>query len=304
LNAAATRAAATARAAPAGMRRQIQLDFNKLDAVSEPFRFDSSASPSGSLSGRTAVVTGGGRGAGAAIAGQLAAAGASVVVAARTACDVEAVAADIRAAGGRAVAVPCDVADPDAVAELARAASRTFRHVDILVNNAGIAFAAPIHRTPLAEWNRLMSVNATAAYLCVQAFLPAMLERHWGRVVNIASTAGLSGDRYISAYAASKHALVGLTRAAAAETAPYGVTVNAVCPGYLATEMTDASVGRIVEATGRSREDAWKALRDRNPQRRLLDPQEVAAAVLYLCSDAARGVNGEALVIDGGELRR
>lgn len=266
--------------------------------MSEPLPSASSTSVFGSLAGRTGVVTGGGRGAGAAIARQLAAAGASMVVAARTARDVEAVADDIRTSGGRAIAVPCDVADPDAVAELARAASRAFGGVDILVNNAGIAFAGPIHRTSPADWNRLLSVNATAAFLCLRAFLPGMLERRWGRVVNIASTAGLSGDRYISAYAASKHALVGLTRAAAAETAAYGVTVNAICPGYLATGMTDASVARIVEATGRSPEEAWKALRDRNPQHRLVEPAEVAAAALYLCSDAARGVNGEALVLD------
>lgn len=272
--------------------------------MSETLRSEPSALPFTSLSGRTAVVTGGGRGAGAAIARQLGAAGAAVVLAARTARDVEAVAGDVRASGGRAVAEPCDVSNPEAVAALAQAASRAFGHVDILVNNAGIAFAGPIHRTSVADWNRLLSVNATAAFLCLQAFLPGMLERRWGRVVNIASTAGLSGDRYISAYAASKHALVGLTRAAAAETAAYGVTVNAVCPGYLATDMTEDSIARIAAATGRSREAAQQTLCDRNPQRRLLEPQEVAAAVLYLCGDAARGINGEALVLDGGELRR
>ena len=249
-------------------------------------------------------MTGGGRGIGAAIAGQLAAAGASVLVAARSRHEVEAVAADLRVAGSRAVAATCDVSDPGAVSELARMASKTLGDVDILVNNAGVAFAAPIHRTSLEDWNRLLSVNATSAFLCVQAFLPGMLERQRGRVVNIASTAGLAGDRYISAYAASKHALVGLTRAAAAETAARGVTVNAVCPGYVATGMTEASVARIAGTTGRSRDAALQALCERNPQGRLVDPHEVAAAVLYLCSDAARGINGVALVLDGGELRR
>ena len=257
-----------------------------------------------SLAGRTAVVTGGGRGIGAAIAAQLAAAGAAVLVAARSTPEVEALAANLCATGWRVVAATCDVADPGAVSELARTAATALGDVDILINNAGMSLAAPIHRTSLEDWNRLLAVNATGAFLCMQAFLPGMLERRRGRVVNIASTAGLAGDRYIAAYAASKHALLGLTRAAAAETAARGVTVNAVCPGYVATEMTEASVTRIAGATGRSRDDALKALSERNPQGRLVDPGEVAAATLYLCSDAARGINGIALVLDGGELRR
>lgn len=265
---------------------------------------ESEASSAGSLAGRTAVVTGGGRGIGAAIVTELAAAGASVVIAARTRDEVEAVAANLRTSGARAIGVPCDVSDPEAVSDLARIASETFGDVDILVNNAGVAFAAPLHRTRLEDWNRLLAVNATAAFVALRAFLPGMLDRRRGRVVNVASTAGLAGDRYIAAYAASKHALVGLTRAAAAESAARGVTVNAVCPGYVATTMTEASVARITEVTGRRVDDVVQALRERNPQGRLIDPQEVAAAVRYLCSDAARGINGVALVLDGGELRR
>ena len=176
--------------------------------------------------------------------------------------------------------------------------------MDILVNNAGIAMAAPLVRTSLADWQRLLDVNATGAFLCTRAFLPSMFERGWGRIVNIASTAAISADRYIGAYAASKHALLGLTRAAAAEAATSGVTVNAVCPGFLRTDMTAESVARVAAATGRTPDEAQAAIAARNPQRRLIEPDEVAAAVAYLCSDAARGVNGASLLLDGGELRR
>ena len=263
------------------------------------------ASPSAPLlSGRIALVTGGGRGAGAAIAHQLAAQGASLIVAARTRDEVDRVAEALRATGATAHAATCDVASEASVAALADFVRQTVGAVDILVNNAGIAMAAPLVRTSLADWQRLLDVNATGAFLCTRAFLPLMLERGWGRIVNIASTAAVSADRYISAYAASKHALLGLTRAAAAEVATSGVTVNAVCPGFLRTEMTAQSVARVAAATGRTNDDAQAALAARNPQKRLLEPEEVAAAVVYLCSDAARGVNGASMLIDGGELRR
>jgi NAD(P)-dependent dehydrogenase (short-subunit alcohol dehydrogenase family) len=256
------------------------------------------------LAGRTAVVTGGGRGAGAAIARRLAADGAQVVVAARSSEQIERVAADLRARGAGAAAVTCDVSDPQSVQRLAESARQLFTRVDILVNNAGIATAAPLIRTSLDDWNAAFAVNATSAFLCLKAFLPDMITAGWGRVVNIASTAALSSDRYIAAYAASKHALLGLTRSAAAEVAAQGITVNAICPGFLATDMTEQSVMRIVAATGRSHADAVAMLADRNPQNRLVDPEEVAAAAAFLCSNAAGGVNGTTLVIDGGELRR
>jgi NAD(P)-dependent dehydrogenase (short-subunit alcohol dehydrogenase family) len=162
--------------------------------------------------------------------------------------------------------------------------------------------ASPLARTTLEDWNAAMTVNATSAFLCLKTFLPDMLAAGWGRVVNIASTAALAGDRYIAAYAASKHALLGLTRCAAAEVASRGVTVNAVCPGFIASDMTEASLDRIVATTGRSRDEALAMLARRSPQNRIFDPEEVAGATAYLCSDAARGVNGAALVIDGGEL--
>lgn len=256
------------------------------------------------LTGRCVVITGGGRGAGAAIANALASLGATVIVVARTAEEIEAVAASLNAAGATAHAITCDVTDPQSVAALADRVHQIAPRVDILVNNAGVSSAAPFLRTTLDEWNRMLSVNATGAFLCSQAFLPDMLSAGWGRIVNIASTAGLTGDRYIAAYAASKHALLGLTRALAIEVAARGVTVNAVCPSFLATDMTEQSIARVQAATGRSADEARSALAGRNPQQRLIAPAEVAASVAYLCSASAGGINGAALTIDGGELRR
>jgi 3-hydroxybutyrate dehydrogenase len=255
------------------------------------------------MNGRGAVITGGGRGVGAAVAARLARAGARVLVAARTAAQVDAVAARLRDAGHTAYAAAFDISDAASVERLAAQAVDRLGHVDVLVNNAGVAMAAPLARTTLEDWNRLLAVNATGAFLCTKAFLPAMLERGWGRIVNVASIAGLRGDRYISAYAASKHALVGLTTAVAAEAAAHGVTANAVCPGYLATDMTRETIARIATTTGRTEQEALDALLRSTPQRRLIEADEVAAAVAYLCSDAALGINGTTLVIDGGELR-
>lgn len=252
------------------------------------------------LRGRSAVVTGGGRGIGEAVARRLAAAGVNVLLAARTRAQVDAVADSIRAGGGHAWSTVCDVADEASVDDLANAARQHLGVVDILINNAGLTSSAPLQRTTLEEWNRLIAVNATGAFLCTRAFLPSMLERGRGRVVNVASVAGLHGARYIAAYAASKHALIGLTRAAAAEVAGRGVTVNAVCPDYVDTAMTDASVAHIAAKTGRSEADARSAILSLSPAGRLLQPDEVADVVLYLCGDEAAGVNGQALVVDGG----
>ncbi len=259
----------------------------------------------GELAGRTAVVTGGGRGIGESVARGLARAGAAVVVAARTEEEIETVAAELSALEHRAAAVVCDVTDPVSVERLAEEAAgleADNRGIDILVNNAGIAHSAPLTRTDLGDWNRLLAVNATGTFLCTRAFLPGMVERGWGRVVNVASVAGLAGARYIAAYAASKHAVIGLTRSAAAEVAERGVTVNAVCPGYVDTPMTADSLRRISEKTGRSEAEALDAILSRTPQRRLIQPDEVAYAVISLCAEAARGINGQSIVIDGGEL--
>jgi len=256
------------------------------------------------VNGRTALVTGAGRGVGAAVASRLARAGVRVVAAARTTHQVETVARALREEGREVYAETCDVSDPSSVERLLEHAQQRLGRVDILVNNAGTAMAAAVHKTTIEDWNRLLAVNATGPFMCLRALLPGMIERQWGRVVNVASIAGLTADRYIAAYAASKHALIGLTRAAAAEAAAHGVTVNAVCPGYIDSDMTRESIDRIVRTTRRTPEQALEAILQTTPQRRLIAPDEVAEAVAYLCTDAARGVNGEALVIDGGELRR
>lgn len=258
----------------------------------------------GQLAGRTAVVTGGGRGIGRAIANALGSRGAAVLVAARTASEVEATAEDLRQAGVDAHAAVCDVTDEAAVAGLADDARDRLGDVDILVNNAGAAFAQPLHRLTLEEWTRTLAVNATGPFLCTRAFLPGMVERGRGRVVTVASVAGISGAPYISAYSAAKHAAVGFVRAVAAEVAASGVTVNAVCPGYVDTDMTQASIDRIVERTGRSPEEARAAILEHSPQGRLITATEVAEAVAFLCSEGARGITGEALILDGGGLRR
>src|SRR5262245_33145066 len=191
------------------------------------------------------------------------------MVAARNAAEVEAVARDLRAQGARAEAQVCDVTNPVQVGGLAVAAAERLGPVDILVNNAGVAPSAPLRSIRLEEWNRTFAVNATGTMLCTQAFVPGMVERGWGRVVNVASIAARTGAAYIATYAASKHAVLGFTRSVAAELAPTGVTINAVCPGYVETEMTEQSVARIVAKTGRPREEALEAILKTSPQHRL-----------------------------------
>jgi 3-hydroxybutyrate dehydrogenase len=252
-----------------------------------------------SLAGKSAVVTGAGRGIGAACALALARAGAHVVLAARTQEAVDRVAADLKALGHQAASTVCDVTDPRSVDSLARYSAERFGEVTILVNNAGVGHAAPIDRLTLEDWNRVMAVNATGTFLCTKAFLPGMLKRGWGRVVNVASVAGLGGGRYIAAYAASKHAVVGFTRSVAAEIADAGVTANAVCPAYVDTEMTRESLERIATKTGKTREQALEAILTGASQTRLITPDEVAVEVLKLCAEDARGINGQTIVMDG-----
>jgi 3-hydroxybutyrate dehydrogenase len=251
------------------------------------------------LEGRNAVVTGGGSGIGAACARALAAEGARILVCARTRESVERVAAEI---GAKASAASCDVTDPESVQAMARVAAERFGRVDILINNAGTAHSAPIAKETLDDWNRMLAVNATSAFLCTREFLPRMIEAGWGRVVNVASVAGLSGARYIASYSAAKHAVIGLTRCAAAEAAAAGVTVNAVCPGYVDTPMTEASVARIMQRAGLSREEAGAAVLRTMPQGRLVTADEVAFQVVALCHEGSRGINGQCIVIDGGGL--
>ncbi len=252
------------------------------------------------LQGKTALITGAGRGIGAAIATTLAAEGACVVVSARTVDEIESVA---RSLAQPSWAIACDVSDPGQIEHLFESATAKLGRVDILINNAGIAISSPLKSTTLDDWNRIFSVNTTSAFLCTKAFLPAMIEQGWGRVVNIASIAGKIGAPYISAYAASKHAMIGFTRAIAAEVATTGVTVNAVCPGYVNTPMTKLSVANIVEKTGAPEERVLENLKQTSPQNRLMEVEEIAYLVLTLCDPRAKGISGQAIVLDGGTVQ-
>lgn len=255
------------------------------------------------LAGRGALITGGGRGIGAATARALASAGAAVTVSARSKDQIEAVAEELRQAGHTAHAVACDVSDPEQVEALCAAAAEHMGRVDILVNNAGIAASAPLHRETLEQWNRIFAVNVTGVFLCSRAVVSGMLDAGWGRIVNVASVAGKMGAPYISTYTASKHAVVGFTRAVAVEVAKKGVTVNAVCPGYVDTEMSDHTVETITGKTGMDPAAARKILEDMSPQGRIFTADEVAAQVLHLCAPWSGGVNGQSLVLDGGAFQ-
>jgi 3-hydroxybutyrate dehydrogenase len=255
------------------------------------------------LEGKRAVITGGGRGIGAEVARALAREGAAVALCSRTASEVESVASELVAAGYQAIALTCDVAEPAQVTAATEAARERLGGVDILINNAGFAPSAPLRSVTLEEWERVFAVNMTGTFLFTKALLPAMIEAGWGRVVNVASIAGKVGHPYIAAYAASKHAVIGFTRSVAMEVAAHGVTVNAICPGYVDTPLTDGSVERIVAKTGISSEQALDYMKKMSPQGRLIDAEEVAYLALCLCDPRARGINGQGLVIDGGAVQ-
>jgi 3-hydroxybutyrate dehydrogenase len=254
------------------------------------------------LSGKVALITGGSKGIGLAIAHALAQEGASIAVAARNAADLEQAANELRTSGARVASAVCDVTDTDQVNELASAVNETLGPIDILVNNAGIAGSHKFLNHPDELWERLLRVNLTGTYNVCKAVVPVMIERRWGRVINIASIASKAGARYMTAYTASKHGVLGLTRALAVELLPYNITVNAICPGYVDTPMTETTIANIVRLTGRSEAEARKSIEGMSPQNRLIEPEEIAAVALMLAAETARGITGQAINVDGGAV--
>jgi 3-hydroxybutyrate dehydrogenase len=255
-----------------------------------------------SLSGKVAAITGAGRGLGRAIALSLAKEGAKVALMSRTLSEVASLAQEIKAAGGEARACFCDVADTTSIGAAFEEVKGTLGGVDIFVASAGIAPSASFVRTDLGLWESTLRVNLTGAFLCAKAVTPGMLERKWGRIIFIASTAAKKGYAYTSAYCASKHGLLGLTRSMAIELAESGVTINAICPGFVDTPMTSANIERIVQKTGRSAQEARRALEELSPQKRLVTPEEVAHIAVSLCDENSKGITGQGIVIAGGEV--
>jgi NAD(P)-dependent dehydrogenase (short-subunit alcohol dehydrogenase family) len=246
-----------------------------------------------------ALVTGGGKGIGAAIAHRLAAQGLRVAILGRDALSLARVAKEIHG-----LAVEADVTDPAAMSRAIEKVEGALGPIGIAVANAGITASASLGATDDETWERIMAVNATAPFRLARALLPKMAEAGWGRFVFVASNAGLAGYAYTSAYCASKHAVIGLMRACAVEYARSNLTVNAVCPGFVDTEMASRAAGVIAEKTKRSSADARRALEELSPQRRLMTTTEVAHVVAMLVSDDARGVHGQAIAIDGAQTMR
>jgi NAD(P)-dependent dehydrogenase (short-subunit alcohol dehydrogenase family) len=249
------------------------------------------------LAGRYALVTGGGTGIGAAIAKTLARAGATVTICGRRLQPLQ----EVAAGESNIRAVMADVTDETSMTALYAQAETAGRPIDIVVANAGMAESAPAHKTSLELWNQTLNVNLTGAFLSAKPALAGMRKRGFGRIVFIASTAGLKGYAYVAPYVAAKHGVVGLTRALALETAAAGITVNAVCPGFTDTAMLTDSIDRIVETTQRSGADVRATLAASNPQGRFIQPQEVADVVLWLCGDASASITGQAISVSGGE---
>ncbi|QNN57205.1 SDR family oxidoreductase [Diaphorobacter ruginosibacter] len=251
------------------------------------------------LGNQHALVTGAGQGIGEAIACQLLAQGARVTVLGRRREPLDAL---VQAFPERCQAVQADVSNADQVQAAFDAATQRFGAVQILVNNAGQAASVPFMKMDASTWSAMLAVNLTGTMLCIQQALPGMLELGTGRIVNVASTAGLKGYGYVSAYCAAKHGVIGLTRSLALELAHKGITVNAVCPGYTETDIVRDSIARVVQKTGRTEEQARAEFVKGNPQGRLVQPQEVADAVLWLCGAGASAITGQSIAVAGGEV--
>ena len=246
---------------------------------------------------RHALITGAGTGIGEAISRRLHREGHAVTLVGRRSEPLETLS---QALGKQSFAVTGDVTDRAEIELAFEAAKTQFGDVEILVNCAGMAPTAPFHRVDFADWQRTMDVNVNGVFHCTQLALESMLENNWGRVVNIASVASLRGFPYVSGYCASKHAVLGMTRALALEVATQGITVNAVCPGYVDTDIVRNAIAGIVSKTGRTEADAMQHFTESNPQGRLVEVTEVASAVSWLCSEGAASVTGQAIAIDGG----
>lgn len=248
------------------------------------------------LNEQHAVVTGGSRGIGKAIAQALLEAGIQVTIMGRNPNTLNATAAEIGA-----ICEVADITNPDAI-QSAFAHITARQPIDILVNNAGIAQSSAFHHMNLDHWQRMLDVNLTGTFLCIQAVIDGMREQGYGRIINIVSTAGLTGYAYVTAYCAAKHGVIGLTRALAIELAQKGITVNAICPGYTDTDMIVDAVKNITDKTGRTEAEAVAELVKHNPQGRLIQPEEIAASALWLCHPASASITGQSIAIAGGEI--
>jgi 3-hydroxybutyrate dehydrogenase len=255
------------------------------------------------LAGKHAIVTGAGRGIGRACALAIARAGANVAIASRSRPDLEQLAAEIEKIGVRVLVTRCDVTDREQVEQMAKATLDAFGTLDVLVNNAGAAKSQPFLNHPDEIWDEMLAANMTSTYYVTKAIAPAMVRQGRGRIINIASTAAHVGARYVAAYTASKHGVLGFTRALALELVAHGITVNAVCPGYVDTPLTQIAIDNIAKVTGRSQAEARAALAHKSPQNRLITAEEVADVVVFLARDASFGINGQAINIDGGAVQ-
>ncbi len=254
------------------------------------------------LEGRHALVTGAGRGIGTSIARRLARAGAKLTLVGRTDSALQALAEELRAAGTQVQCAAADISRREAVDAAFASARAGFGRVDILINNAGQAASSPVTKRDDQVWNDMLGVNLSGTYYCLQAALPEMIKANYGRIVNVASTAGLTGYAYVAAYCAAKHGVVGLTRAVAREVATRNITINAVCPGYTDTDIVQSAARKIAAVTGRSQDDAVQAMTKTNPQGRLVQPDEVAHTVAWLCLPGTESITGQSIVVAGGEL--